>query len=185
MVGCVGAFLDEVLKMVKKTKDVLSLEKEISLKEIELNKLRQSYKEHQQARNYSVFREQPIAEREKASKLQGEIWELEEQLSELNRKLTANPELEARFKAAFEEASAEIKKHLTDAREALSNAIKVSKETGIPFSSGVVFNRDTYVPNTMKDKWKDLSNEFISEFSEENDFHIDSIEGYGWATSYC
>lgn len=166
----------------------IELTKEQLIEKIALLKVQLAAKntEYDKARgHYSIFRERPADERLKLEQLRDEQWDLEGQLATLNRKLTANPELEAKFTASFEEASAEIKKYLDQAREALSNAVRISKETGIPFRSSVVFNRDTYVPNTMQDKWEGLSDEFISEFSEENDFHLDSLGGDGWVTSYC
>lgn len=166
----------------------VELTKEQLTEKIELLKVQLAAKKTEYdkvTRNFSIFREEPVVDRLKADKLREERWDLEEQLTELKRRLTANPELEAKFTSTYEEASAEIRKYLEQAREALSNAVKVSKEKGIPFYSSVVFNGDTYVPNTMKNKWEGLSKEFISEFSEENDLHIDSLEGYGWVTSYC
>lgn len=102
----------------------------------------------------------------------------------VKEKVVVDPALETKFK----ETHKEIEALLAQAEEALDKAKALSDETGVPFSSGIVENYDSYVPASFKEMKPKLSQEFLEDFCEDNSIDLESEYGYsggGWNTSYC
>lgn len=74
-------------------------------------------------------------------------------------------EIELSLEEEFDELSDcildEIKMHLHNAEEALSRAVQLSNENGIPFSSGISFIWQTYIPNSYYDKFLQIDPEYV------------------------
>lgn len=98
--------------------------------------------------------------------------------------VVVNSALETKFK----ETHKEIELLLKQAEDALDKAKELSDKTGVPFSTSVVENYDSYVPASFEKLKKKLSQEFIENFCDNNEIDLDSEYGEsssGWNTSYC
>ena len=77
--------------------------------------------------------------------------------------VTQDDEFQREFRLANNKASELIAKHLSDAEEALSKAVDVSEEYGVPFSSGISFLSQNFHPSTTSEKFPEVDSEFINE----------------------
>jgi len=89
--------------------------------------------------------------------------------------------LEAEFEHLVKDAHSRINEKLKLAAEALEEAVKISEETGIPFSSGVSFLGNDYTPNSFEKLHGDK--EFEEDFVEEITGVYGMYEGAGWTHS--
>lgn len=87
-------------------------------------------------------------------------------------------DLEKQFQKELTQADGQINSHLMEASRHLKLAIQVAEDTGIPFVSGISFLRNTYIPRSFDDKWKDLDIEFLEEQEIYNTQY-----GWGWQHS--
>lgn len=74
--------------------------------------------------------------------------------------------LERQFRLAVKKADEEISQKLQIAMVALGEAIDLSEKYGVPFNSGISFLAQSYRPSTLKSKFPDLDNVFISNVSD-------------------
>jgi hypothetical protein len=72
-------------------------------------------------------------------------------------------EMERAFRLALDDAQNRINEKLRIARAALDEAVEISEETGIPFSAGVSPLSQSYIPNSLSEKFPDVDRDFYSE----------------------
>ncbi len=85
-------------------------------------------------------------------------------------------ELEQKYLDARKLFKEEIKKHLEDASNALSEAEKLSEQYGVPFHSYISFLGQEYTPMSMEKIWGKDYQETLKE--------VDSFQDYsGWEHS--
>lgn len=95
-------------------------------------------------------------------------------------------DLEKQFLETYQTTTNEISDLIGKASAALHAAEKLADERGIPFSSHVVFNGDTYIPATLGKKWSDVSTELLDEIFDEDELSRGRyFSSRGWLTSYC
>lgn len=73
--------------------------------------------------------------------------------------------VEREFRLAMAGAQARIDAEMDKAWAAIQAAVKISEETGIPFSAGVSPLSQSYIPNSLQEKFPDIDREFYSEIS--------------------
>ena len=90
--------------------------------------------------------------------------------SDLNQKtwfvVPEDNEYEREFRLAMQPATARIEEKLALASKYLDEAVAISEETGVPFSTGISFLHQSYRPNSTGEKFPEVDNEFIREVSE-------------------
>jgi hypothetical protein len=74
--------------------------------------------------------------------------------------------LEKEFETAHETAITLIRVELAKAREALSAAVKIAEEHGVPFRSGISPLGQGYIPKSFKKKFPGIDENFVSEVAE-------------------
>lgn len=74
-------------------------------------------------------------------------------------------EAEREFRLALSDAQARIDAEMNKAWAALEAAVKISEETGIPFSAGVSPLSQSYIPNSLSEKFPGVDREFYSELA--------------------
>ncbi len=74
-------------------------------------------------------------------------------------------EIERAFRLSYQDAQARIDVEMEKAWAAIQAAVKISEETGVPFSAGVSPLSQSYIPNSLQEKFPDLSREFYSELA--------------------
>lgn len=74
-------------------------------------------------------------------------------------------EMERAFRLAMIDAQARIDAEMEKAWAAIKAAVKISEETGIPFSAGVSPLSQSYIPNSLSDKFPGVDREFYSELA--------------------
>src|SRR5579864_907823 len=74
-------------------------------------------------------------------------------------------EAEREFRLALSDAQARIDAEMSKAWAALEAAVKISEETGIPFSAGVSPLSQSYIPNSLGEKFPGVDREFYSELA--------------------
>lgn len=74
-------------------------------------------------------------------------------------------EVEREFRLALNGAQARIDAEMEKAWAAIQAAVKISEETGIPFSAGVSPLSQSYIPNSLQEKFPGVSSEFYSELA--------------------
>lgn len=74
--------------------------------------------------------------------------------------------LEREFRIKAEEVGNLISEKLAIASKALDEAEAIAEEHGISFSSGISPLSQSYVANSAKDKWPDVSEEFMNDITE-------------------
>ena len=87
-------------------------------------------------------------------------------------------DLEEKFKQTLDEATKQIKEHLSKARDELHKAVAISEEKGIPFYAGVSFIRNYYVPNSVEQWLKQQQNSEIRDLLEDEGFYDPEYEGW-------
>jgi hypothetical protein len=75
----------------------------------------------------------------------------------------AKMNLEEEFIAVHDKMLDELKKHLKDAEDSLDKAVALSEMNGIPFYSNISFLSNSYVPTSLKEKFKGLSTSTVEE----------------------
>ena len=75
-------------------------------------------------------------------------------------------DIERAFRLAMYEAQERIDAKMSEARKALDEAVKISEETGIPFSAGISPLSQSYIPNSLSDKFPELDKSFAYEVAE-------------------
>lgn len=75
-------------------------------------------------------------------------------------------EVERSFRLAIEDAHKRIFEKMATARAALQEAVKISEETGIPFRAGVSPLSQSYIPNSLGDKFPDIDRSFVHDIAE-------------------
>lgn len=74
-------------------------------------------------------------------------------------------EMERSFRLALSDAQARIDAEMDKAWAAVQAACKISEETGIPFSAGVSPLSQSYIPNSLSEKFPGVEREFYSELA--------------------
>lgn len=74
-------------------------------------------------------------------------------------------EMERAFRLASRDAQRRINEKLDQAMAALSEAEKISEETGIPFSSGISPLGQSYIPASLEDKHPDIDRDFVNDIT--------------------
>lgn len=74
-------------------------------------------------------------------------------------------EVERAFRLAMNEAQSRIDEKMEEAWKAVNEAVKISEETGIPFSAGVSPLSQSYIPNSLAEKFPGVDREFYSDVS--------------------
>lgn len=75
-------------------------------------------------------------------------------------------ELERTFRLAVNEAQDRIYAKLAEAEKLLDEAVAISEETGIPFGAGISPLSQSYIPNSMSDKFPDVDRSFCTEVAD-------------------
>ncbi len=75
-------------------------------------------------------------------------------------------EVERSFRLAVKDAQARIDEKMSEAYAAVEAAVKISEETGVPFSAGVSPLSQSYIPNSLSDKFPGVDREFYSEVAD-------------------
>lgn len=90
--------------------------------------------------------------------------------------------MEAEFEYLVEEANKRINEKLAIAAEALKEAVKISEETGIPFSSDISFLNNDYTPESFQKLHgdKEFDEDFVSEITG---VYIEYEDQSGWQHS--
>jgi hypothetical protein len=73
--------------------------------------------------------------------------------------------MERAFRLAVDEAQNRIDEKMATARAALREAVQISEETGIPFRASVSPLSQSYVPNSLSEKFPGVDREFYSEIA--------------------
>lgn len=74
-------------------------------------------------------------------------------------------EVERSFRLAMGDAQARIDAKMDAAYAALQEAVKISEETGIPFGASISPLSQSYIPNSLQEKFPDIDREFYSELA--------------------
>lgn len=74
-------------------------------------------------------------------------------------------EMERAFRLAVDDAQARIDAELSKAHAAIRAACAISEETGIPFRAGVSPLSQSYIPDSMSEKFPGVDREFTSEIA--------------------
>jgi len=74
-------------------------------------------------------------------------------------------EMERAFRLAIDDAHKRIDEKMAIARNALNEAVKISEETGIPFSASVSPLSQSYIPDSLSEKFPDVDREFYSDLT--------------------
>lgn len=74
-------------------------------------------------------------------------------------------EVERAFRLAVDDAHRRIDEKMAIARAALNEAVKISEETGIPFSASVSPLSQSYIPDSLSEKFPDVDRDFYSEMT--------------------
>lgn len=74
--------------------------------------------------------------------------------------------VEREFRLAVQDASKKIKEKVALARKALQEAVEISEETGIPFRAGVSPLGNSYIPESINEKFPEIDSEFYSEITD-------------------
>jgi hypothetical protein len=74
-------------------------------------------------------------------------------------------EMERSFRLAVSDAHKRIDEKLDEAWTAIRAAVKISEETGIPFYAGVSPLGQSYIPNSLSEKFPEVDREFYSEIA--------------------
>lgn len=109
------------------------------------------------------------------------------------KKVKEEVAVDSALETKFKETHKEIEALLKQAEDALDKAKELSDNTGVPFTSNVIENYDSYVPASyvpasFEKLKKKLSKEFIEDFCDDNSIDLDSEygeSGNGWNKSYC
>lgn len=75
-------------------------------------------------------------------------------------------EFERAFRVAADSAADRINEKLDLASQYLSEACKISEETGVPFSSGISFLSQSYMPGSFRDKFPEVDTEFRNSITD-------------------
>lgn len=86
--------------------------------------------------------------------------------------------MEKEFEKLSNKISEEINIKLNEAAIKLNEAIEIAEKHGVPFSSGISFLPNSYVPTTMRTMHPNLSDEFMSETT--GIYDDDCFDGHGW-----
>lgn len=89
--------------------------------------------------------------------------------------------LEMEFRQVYKEHHDEIKKLVKEADALLDKAVALSERYGIPFDSSVSHICQSYYPQSLTKRWKDLSQDFVEEVS--GTYAGEYNYGYGWEHS--
>lgn len=74
--------------------------------------------------------------------------------------------LEEEFTGLVKEHKSEIEDKIKEARQALSEAVKLSEKYGIPFHSGISFLSQGYTPSSFEDKFGELDTDVVSDLTD-------------------
>lgn len=74
-------------------------------------------------------------------------------------------EMERTFRLAVSDAHKRIEEKMDKARAALDEAVQISEETGIPFSASVSPLSQSYIPNSLSEKFPDVDRDFYSDIT--------------------
>lgn len=91
-----------------------------------------------------------------------------------------DPELEAEFKKAVNDASVKINEKLNAAYKLVNEAVDISEEYGIPFSSYVSLLSNNYTPQSFEKQFGELNFDWVQ---EETGCWTDDPGDYGWQHS--
>lgn len=75
-------------------------------------------------------------------------------------------EFEKEFRKVYLETSDEINEKLKLASKYLDEAVKLSEERGVPFSTGISFLGQSYKPASFSEKWSNVDEETMREITE-------------------
>jgi hypothetical protein len=84
-------------------------------------------------------------------------------------------DMEKEFKKAQEVAMEKINAKIAEAAVALSEAVKVSEEYGVPFTSEVSFLYNTYTPDSFEEKFSEVDRDWLNEVAE---IYVDGYSGW-------
>jgi hypothetical protein len=94
----------------------------------------------------------------------------------------ATSALEAEFRALVDDVNPKIDALLSEARVALDKAVKLSEKYGVPFSGGISFLDNGYVPASFFDsKFQKLDIDVVSDITEV--YGAYAFEYSGWVHS--
>lgn len=113
----------------------------------------------------SRSREEKYMETEiKSIDVQWDDGELQQDMTEysVNRE---DSEMERQFRLAIGDAQSRIDAEMDKAWAAIQAAVKISEETGIPFSAGVSPLSQSYIPGSLSEKFPGVDREFYSELA--------------------
>lgn len=83
-------------------------------------------------------------------------------------------EMERQFRKVAAEAGIRIQEKLNQAAQLIEEAEKISEETGVPFTASVSPLGQSYIPNSLAEKFPDLDTSFAYDVTEAS-----SEYGYG------
>ena len=92
-------------------------------------------------------------------------------------------ELEKEFEKIANDAQTKIDEKLKEAGQALEEAMKISEESGVPFSSDISFLSQSYIPTSFKKKYPELSIEFVTSVTGAYTSYNDDFSYGGWEHS--
>jgi hypothetical protein len=90
--------------------------------------------------------------------------------------------LEEQFEATYDAAITSIRVEVAKAREALSAAVKIAEEHGVPFRSGISPLGQGYIPKSFEKKFPGIDENFVSEVADVYDRYGDGLYA-GWQHS--
>lgn len=95
-------------------------------------------------------------------------WDDGEEQKEVSRYdvVAEDSEIERAFRLAVGEAQDRIYAKLAAAEKLIDEAVAISEETGIPFSAGVSPLGQSYLPNSLHEKFPDIDRSFANEIAE-------------------
>lgn len=74
-------------------------------------------------------------------------------------------EMERAYRLAVDDAKTRMNQKLAIARAALDEAVAISEETGVPLSADVSPLSQSYIPQSMQEKFPDVDREFMTELA--------------------
>lgn len=72
-------------------------------------------------------------------------------------------QMERAFRLSVDDAQKRIREKTQEAHKALQEAVEISEETGIPFSAGISPLGQSYIPNSLSEKFPGVDREFYGD----------------------
>lgn len=91
-------------------------------------------------------------------------------------------EIEAEFTRLIDAHWAQISKKLEESDAALTEAMRLAREYGIPFSSSVSHIDQAYIPDSYKEKFEKLGTNFVEALTGVSEYDLENSYG-GWQHS--